>query len=78
MKSKIKEATEVQKQEYPCLKVFRKSLHDENLEKVVLFIAPNEGFLVHFSFCDATIGDFCADWNEPVFEPFYGTVELSN
>lgn len=74
MQSKIKEATEVQKQEYPCLKVFINGEYN----KIVLFTHQNVGTVVHtFGNC-GTIGEWSDEWLESNFQPFNGTVELSN
>lgn len=77
MQSKITGETKVQEQEYPCLKVFR-SKNDNDHDKIVLFTHPNVGTVVHtFGNCH-TIGEWSNEWLEFNFQPFNGTVELSN
>ena len=76
MQSKIKGETKVQKSEYPCLKVSRSDVSER--EQVVLFTDPNEGFVVYSTDLERQVGDYSKSWVEYNFEPFNGTIELSN
>lgn len=78
MKSVIKGIINKPKLEYPCLKVFSGTIGEEELIRVVLFTAVNEGVEVYCSLGNYSIGDYSSEWNEYLFQPFDGTIELSN
>lgn len=73
MKSKLVEKEVEKKAEYPCLMKSTKT--KETL--VVLFTGYGEGFVVwaedSYSFLEGS-----CDWVMDYFEPFNGTIELSN
>lgn len=71
MQSKIIEKEVEKKAEYPCLmKSTKESL-------VVLFTGYGEGFVVWAGDGYSFFGE-SYDWDMACFEPFNGTIELSN
>ncbi len=75
MKSVITNQEVQQEDEYPCLKV------SEDTGNVVLFTKVNTGTIVYIGVGSPSyykVGEYCDEWAEELFEPFNGTVQLSN
>ena len=71
IKVTCKDSTEPVKSEYPCLKVSR------YYKRIVLFTAPKTGYeLEGGKFTTRFHHSEC--WEEGDFQPYTGTIELSN
>lgn len=51
----------------------------QNPELVILFTEPEKGItLSTYNNCLYTVGEWCGGWDMNQFEPYNGTIELSN
>lgn len=70
MKSTIKDQTTPSVQKFPCLGIYSDG-------DIVLFTSSKRGTLMHNNSGDTQIGSYSDTWPES-WEPFLGTIELSN
>ena len=57
---------------FPCL------MKGTSTNCIVLFIASRKGAVVHSGYSEWSEGYISAEWVMEYFEPFYGTITLSN
>ena len=81
MRSRCKTLPEYTKLSYPYLKRFE-ALGSDQADYVVLFIEKNVGVCVHIfvkgRHYSPVLGEYSTSWDEDLFQPFYGTIELFN
>lgn len=66
---------------YPCFKRYSEELRKKlKRDFVILFTSPKEGTVVATDDCASShyIGEQSDTWSEEAFEPFTGTIEISD
>ena len=72
IKVNCKDGNELVKETYPCLKISKS-------KRIVAFTGPQTGYELQGIPGDrATFLFYSNRWNEAIYEPYPGTVELSN
>ena len=72
IKVTCKDGSKPVKREYPCLKM-------ANTGRIVVFTGPNTGYELVGTPGDKPMFLYYSDrWNEAIYRPYPGTIELSN